>query len=167
MPQIEVTHSSNEVMNVKKWVIALILGKMAATMKKLFILSVLFVAILGSHTILAANTAYSEAYEKAQHELELAVDKQNFKIAKQSIYELVPLMKDDIKYTKKAIGVEKKAKNDQALDNLKTKLARKMEIYDQLDHILHVSPAALRVEAKKAVALVEEFKKLSSWPKTT
>lgn len=110
---------------------------------------------------------HSELYVKAKIELQSAVEEANFKEAKVSLYELMPLMKDDIKYTKKAIGLEKKSDNSSALGDLKKKLERKNEIIDQLDHIMHSSPAALRVKAADAVILVEEFGKLSSWPKTT
>lgn len=131
---------------------------------KASLLAFLLLLLLGTE---AATNGKSELYERTKKDLSKAVEKLNFKDAKISLYELVPLMKDDIKHTKKAIGVEKKAKNAAGLEDLKEKLNRKSEILEQLDHIMHSSPAALRVKASDAVLLVEEFGRLSSWPKTT
>lgn len=109
----------------------------------------------------------AENYEKASQKLESAVKSQNFKAARSSLNELMPLIKEEIKESKKEVLAEKKAKNKEAVKELTAKLDRKTEIYDMLDHIIHASPAALRVEAKKAINLVNEFVKLSEWPKTT
>lgn len=137
-------------------------------MKNLLIkISLLAFLLVLLFTTEAGVNNQSELYTKAKQDLQVAVKESNFKEAKVSLYELLPLMKEDLKHTKKAIGVEKKAKNDASLEDLKTKLERKSEIFDLLDHIMHSSPAALRVKASDAVLLVEEFGRLSSWPKTT
>ncbi|MEQ9402889.1 MAG: hypothetical protein RIM99_04835 [Cyclobacteriaceae bacterium] len=130
-------------------------------------ITILFFFLISTLNCQAGTEGKEEEFEKAQTELENAVADQNYKHARESLYELFPIMEEDIKYTKKTLGVEKKAKNVDVAEDLKENLNRKKEILDTLDHIMHASPAALRVQANKAMTLVAEFKKLSFWPKTT
>ncbi|GAB4249960.1 MAG: hypothetical protein Tsb0034_29260 [Ekhidna sp.] len=102
-----------------------------------------------------------EAYNKAQHDLENALEQSNFALAKESLNDLMPLMKEDIKYTKKMLKVEKKEGDAAYVAELKEALDRQETILDRLEHMTNVSPAALRASAAKSISLVKEFRKLS------
>lgn len=117
------------------------------------------VALMTTATFAFSN-AGSEDFAKAKAALEQAVEKHNYRDAKGSLQELLPLMKSDIKQSKKAINALKKQADrtilKDALDNLK----RKEEIFKQLEHLVDISPAALRVKATQVLDLVLEYDEL-------
>ncbi|MEM9340618.1 MAG: hypothetical protein AAGA66_17925, partial [Bacteroidota bacterium] len=85
------------------------------------------------------------------------------KEAKHSLGDLLPLMKEDIKEFKKTISEAKKSGTDSdQLKQMKQTLKRKSEIYDSLEHLLNVSPAAIRVRARQVVTIVGEYKEIST-----
>lgn len=134
---------------------------MNTLIKSLTLITLLFAA---NHH-LQANSL--ETFKKFEGELSEAIDSQNFKEAKHALYELLPLMEEDLKYSKKLLAIKKKEKATEELTDIKKKLEMKKEIFKQIDHLLHSSPAALRVKSKDALSLIGKFRRLSNWPKTT
>lgn len=104
----------------------------------------------------------SEEYQKAVNKLQEALEGRDYKEAKVSLHDLLPLMKEDLKECKKTINEAKKAKEGAGtLKEMKKTLERKSEIYESLGHLLNVSPAAIRVRAKQVVTIVGEFETLT------
>lgn len=115
-----------------------------------------------------ATTAFAETagsineYQEISKKLEAAVLENNYKEAKLSLFELIPLMKQNIKESKKSISQAKKTNDpDLSPDDMMKVLKRKAEIYDKLDHIATSSPAAMRVKAKEVLSLIKEFDSLN------
>ena len=105
----------------------------------------------------------SEEYQRTAGQLQQALENRDYKGAKVSLNELLPLMKEDIKECKKSISEAKKSDTDsEVLSEMKATLKRKSEIYDSLEHLLTVSPAAIRVRAKQVITIVGEFEELSA-----
>lgn len=130
-------------------------------MKKLATKALILTVLM---TISFASTSKEfdrQEYEKAQVELESAVKNSNFKLAKASIGDLILLMKEDIKFTKALLKEEKKEGEKEVIETFKTILDRQKVILDKLEHIMEVSPAAVRASASRSVDWVKEFGKLS------
>ncbi|MEM6829948.1 MAG: hypothetical protein AAF551_05495 [Bacteroidota bacterium] len=122
-----------------------------------FILSAMIIT-----TSLFANTNTDE-YQKTASKLQGALENKDYKEAKHSLGDLLPLMKEDIKEFKKTISEAKKSGTDSdQLKQMKQTLKRKSEIYDSLEHLLNVSPAAIRVRARQVVTIVGEYKEIST-----
>lgn len=99
----------------------------------------------------------SEDFVKAKQAFAKAVGNHNYRDAKSSLEELLPLMKTDIKDSKKSIHTLKKEGDKDSLKQAVNDLERKEEIYKSLSHLVDVSPAALRVKANQILELVVEF----------
>lgn len=109
----------------------------------------------------ARSSEKSEDFIKAKEAFSKAVESNNYREAKQFLEELLPLMKYDIKQSKKSIHSLKKEDADDLLKQSEKALDRKAEIYKSLSHLVDVSPAALRVKAKNILKLVLEFDELA------
>ncbi len=126
----------------------------------LAILLILLSSSLGAN---AAAKGNSKDFDELSQKLETAIVDQNYKDAKQSLYELVPMMKQNIKETKKNISEVKKSNPENvSIEVLQEQLKSKLEIYDRLHHIVNTSSAAVRVKAKDILSMVKEFVKLNA-----
>ncbi len=105
----------------------------------------------------AQSSEKSEDFIKAKQAFTKAVESHNYRDAKSSLQELLPLMKSDIKVSKKSIHLLKKEGDKDLLKQAASDLERKEEIYKSLSHLVDVSPAALRVKANQILELVVEF----------
>jgi len=108
----------------------------------------------------AQSSERSEDYLKVKRAFTKAVEGQNYRDAKSSLQALLPLMKTDIKGTKKSLHALKKAGDADLLQQAESYLERKEEIYQSLSHLVDVSPAALLVKATQILKLVVEFDEL-------
>ena len=108
----------------------------------------------------AQSSEKSEDFIKAKQAFTKAVESHNYRDAKTSLEELLPLMKTDIKGSKKSISSLKKEGDASLLKQAVNDLERKEEIYKSLSHLVNVSPAALRVKANQILELVVEFDEL-------
>lgn len=108
----------------------------------------------------AESSERSEDFVKAKDAFTKAVESHNYRDAKSSLQALLPLMKSDIKLSKKSMSSIKKEGDAVQLKQAESDLDRKEEIYKSLSHLVGVSPAALRVKATKILELVVEFDEL-------
>lgn len=108
----------------------------------------------------AQSEEKSEDFVKAKQAFTKAVESHNYRDAKSSLQELLPLMKSDIKGSKKSINALKKEGDATLVKQAENDLERKEEIYKSLSHLVDVSPAALRVKASQILELVVEFDEL-------
>jgi hypothetical protein len=88
---------------------------------------------------------------------EKAIEQRNFKLAKEHLDVLFPLMKKELKLAKKQMHDAEKQGESAKASKLGESLERKIEIHDQLHVIVEASSAALRVKADDAQALVTEY----------
>lgn len=109
----------------------------------------------------ATNDASIENFMVLSEQLENAVDARNFQKAREIVDELLPLMKEDIKNSKKTLSSLKKEENPKITEKEYEKLYdRKVVLYDSVKHLIELSPAALRVKSALIVSEVDEFIKL-------
>lgn len=97
--------------------------------------------------------AYAQSFEKA-------LDVPNYKAAKESLDELFPLLKKELKMAKKQVHDVEKEGDAEMAAQLENDLKRKEEIHDKLHSIVDASSAGLRVKADAVRALVSEYVEL-------
>ena len=124
-------------------------------------LAVLLLAFL-SQQVIAKDTddTLHEDIKSAAETFEKAIDQRNFKVAKEQLDVLFPLMKKEFKEAKKQIHAFEKDADLVSAGLLQKSLDRKVEIHDQLHSLVEASSASLRVQAEDAKALVLEYKEL-------
>lgn len=94
--------------------------------------------------------------EKLSANFQEAIKSRNYKAAKSSLHDLLPVMKVEIKSSKRQLKSIEDDQKESAQKNIK----RKESIHNRLNHLLGVSPAALRVKADMIHQLVLEFEEL-------
>jgi len=109
---------------------------------------------------LSSFSGISEDYHKTREEINSAIEEGNFTEVKSLLTQLMPELKTDLKEEKAIYNEAKKATEKDRVEVLKQKIDRKKEIYQSLDHLLNVSPAAVRARAGSIVKLLDEYKKL-------
>lgn len=106
----------------------------------------------------ASNDVSIESFMALSKKLEEAVSARDFHKAREVVDELLPLMKDDIKNSKKVLSALKKEENPPiAEEEYKKMHNRKIELYDSIKHLIELSSAALRVKSTLIVDEVDEF----------
>jgi uncharacterized membrane protein (DUF106 family) len=120
------------------------------------------IALLASFLVSNPAQAYIEGelleeMKNASSKFEKAISVRNFKVAKEQLEILYPLMKKEIKLYKKEIHSLEKEGETQVVEDMKIVLARKMEIDESLHTISTGSSASLRVQADNALKLVKEY----------
>ena len=98
--------------------------------------------------------------KKSATALENALDQRNFKVAKEQLSVLYPLMKKEFKQAKKQIHEFEKERSSADAEKLQNSLERKIQIHDRLHSLSEASSASLRVQADDAKALVREYMNL-------
>jgi hypothetical protein len=101
--------------------------------------------------------AYADSFEKA-------LDIPNYRAAKESLDELFPLLKKEMKMAKKQINEVEKEGDAEMAAQLENDLKRKEEIHEKLHSIVDASSAGLRVRADAVRALVSEYVDLLATP---
>lgn len=102
-----------------------------------------------------------ENIELLSARLNEAIDSRNFHDARETIDELMPLLKEQLKDDKKYLAELKKDADSSVADNFEKNLNRKTALYESLKKLVDVSPAALRVKADQIKSDVKEFLDLS------
>ncbi len=103
-----------------------------------------------------------EMFELLSIKLEEAIDGRNFHDARETIEELMPLMKEELKRNKKTLAsLKKEVQPEISPEDFQKSLIRKTELYNSLKDLVDVSPAALRVKSELIKKEVEEFIELS------
>lgn len=101
-------------------------------------------------------------FEKLSDKLDKAIEERNFQAARETIEELMPLMKEELKRDKKILSeIRKEGSSELDSETFEKRLVRKTELYDSLKKLVDVSPAALRVKSELIRSEVQEFIKLS------
>lgn len=93
---------------------------------------------------------FAESFKKA-------MDVRNYAEAKEALDELFPLIKKEMKLTKKEVSFLEKSGEQEAAKAMEEALDRKTEIHDQLHAIVDESSAGLRARADNVVTLVSEY----------
>lgn len=130
-------------------------------MKNIIIISILLISFM-PHAVLPADPD-SSGTEKDEIELivdnlESAFDNRNFKVVKEELQKLVPIMKEDIKGSKKDLHALEKSDNP-PIDpsEYAEMLNRKHEIYDSVKDLMDVSPAAIRARSTMVIEMIKEY----------
>jgi len=110
--------------------------------------------------IMISSFGFSEDYDRTREEISAAIGKGNFTEVKSLLKDLMPELKENLKEGKVAFNTIKKTNGEEEVEILKERLARKKEIYHSLDHLLHVSPAAVRARASAIVKMLDEYNDL-------
>lgn len=110
----------------------------------------------------AVSVSDEESFEMLSDKLHKAMEVRNFHVARETIEELMPLMKQQLKEDKKTLSVLKKA-DEPEIDpkTFEKNYKRKTELYESLKKLVNVSPAALRVKSDLIKKEVKEFIDLS------
>lgn len=107
------------------------------------------------------NVKNIESYSQLTIKLNEAVEVRNFAAAREALQEIIPLMKEDIKSSKKTLHQLEKEENPAIpVKEYKKGYDRKVEIYDTLKHLIDLSAAALRVKSQLIVSNVKEYEGL-------
>ncbi|MFY0687082.1 MAG: hypothetical protein JXQ90_07955 [Cyclobacteriaceae bacterium] len=111
---------------------------------------------------IAGGNDEEKSIEDLRKNIETAVESRNFHDAKILIDELMPLMKKDIKKSKKTLSHLKKEDDPQTdPGQFAEELKRKEELLDAMKSLVGISPAAMRVKASSLVKMVNEFSQLA------
>ena len=132
---------------------------MHLTNRTLALLLIFFTFML---TAQASSVNEEESFEILSKKLEKAIEIRNFHVARETIEELMPLMKKELKEDKKILSeLKKESSPEQDADSFEKNLKRKTELYESLKDLVEVSPAALRVKSEVIRKQVQEFIDLS------
>jgi hypothetical protein len=132
-------------------------------MKKISILIILLVySTLGfTASKTPTNSNNIESFNQLFSQLESAVAARNFIEVREVLEALMPIMKEDIKLSKKMMSTVKKDGITQDKLNILTEnYNKKNEIYETITHLMEVSSAALRVKATVIVAQTDSFRSM-------
>ena len=108
----------------------------------------------------ASFSEISADYNKTKEEINTAIEEGNFTEVKSLLTRLMPELKTNLKKDKVLYNESKKSIEKEAAEIIKQRIERKKEIYQRLDHLLNVSPAAVRARAGSIVKLLDEYNKL-------
>lgn len=133
--------------------------------KSLSMLGLLMMAIIVSHGAFSSGITPNKGEEKEfgdlKKNLDQAIEGRNFKEAKELLAEIFPLMKADIKKSKKNLShYQKEESTEINVEEYATGLARKSELFNSMKHLVDASPAALRAKSSTIISMVTEFDKL-------
>ena len=103
----------------------------------------------------------SEEYDKTKAEILLAVDARNFIEVKELLTDIMPLMKADLKTEKSELMEAKKITSKEEFSTLKEVFDQKFAIYKRMDHLLGVSPAAVRARSDQLILMLNRYEELS------
>ena len=110
-----------------------------------------------AHVAFYIENELMEEIISTAHKFEKAIEVRNFKVAKEQLELLFPMMKKEIKSVKKDLHLMEKEGDQQSAEALGQSMARKLEIESALQGIVEGSSAALRVQSDRALQLVQEY----------
>ena len=133
-------------------------------MMKNLIVFVMILAITGSAygTVDSTEVARNyETYSTLSDAFSTAVADRNFQKARVILEKILPMMKDDLKESKKTLHQIAKAENSPVSEKeYAESYERKLEIYDVVKHYKEVSSASLRVKATLIDSSINEYQML-------
>ena len=101
----------------------------------------------------------NESIQELSSQLKEAMEVRNFKVAKDILHDMIPLMKREIKESYKLISKAEKGM-DVGIEDLgafKKELQDKERILDYTQHIMNISSAALRASSNELMAKIDEY----------
>lgn len=102
-----------------------------------------------------------EEIETMCSELQEAIEHRKFADAKEVISVLMPLLKKDIKTSKKVIATYQKQKVERSeLENFVEKYNRKVSLYASAKKLIESSPAAIRVKGSNLINMLNEYSEI-------
>lgn len=108
--------------------------------------------------------SFSNRHEKATlemlaHEFSYAMEVRNFHEARHILHQMIPLMKQDIKYDKKMISkaLRTDCANNEDIGELERDMYAKSEVLHFAEHLLHTSNAALRAKSSEMANKMESY----------
>jgi predicted negative regulator of RcsB-dependent stress response len=102
-----------------------------------------------------------KSFTEVKIALEEAIEQRNFHNAKEILEELFPLIKKDIKKSKKHLATLKKVDDPEFNPEIfEANLDRKGDLYHSIKSISEATSAAFRVKADDLMAMVDEYHKL-------
>ena len=110
--------------------------------------------------IASGFSGIAEDYQKTRQDISSAIQDGNFTEVKGLLVQLMPELKQDLRQNKAFYHEVKKSLEPAELQELKLKIERKKEIYHSLEHLLNVTPAAIRARASSVVKLLDEYNRL-------
>ena len=132
---------------------------MQSTNRLLAVLLIFFTFMLSAQ---AVSVGEEESFSILSKKLHKAMEVRNFHVARETIEELMPLMKQQLKEDKKTLSSLKKSEEPEINPkSFEKDLERKTELYESLKKLIDASPAALRVKSETIKQEVEEFIDLS------
>ena len=135
------------------------LNAMKTSLKLMAVVLIGIVIISGKGVTLKGGP--ESDFGELKNNLDAAIESRNFKEAKDLIAELFPLMKEDIKKSKKTLaGYHKDPDPDISPEIFEANLERKHELLDNMKHLVDASPAALRAKSNDIIAMIDEFNRL-------
>jgi len=136
---------------------------MKSLQKSTFIVAVLSLVLVGFNANSATwETGKGDKEEGIQSlfgQLEKAINARHFETAKEAVNKMLPLMKKDIKESKKALSSWDKGTIETNLDKntFASYIIIKNEIYTSTKTLINSSPAAIRVKGKNLVEMLNEY----------
>ncbi|MCG8379680.1 MAG: hypothetical protein MI865_09430 [Proteobacteria bacterium] len=100
-------------------------------------------------------------FHEKRLELDQAIENRNFQEAKQILNELFPIMKKDIKDSKKRLSqLQKATDSDEDLSKFSKILSEKEDLVKSMQSLVKVSPAALRAQSDRFVKMIRDYDNL-------
>lgn len=97
-----------------------------------------------------------ESFVTLSEDLKEAIDARNFQDAREVMDKLLPMMKEDLKESKKKLGRIDKD-DESASVNYEKAYERKTELYETVKRYVELSSAALRVKSEEILDNVNEY----------
>ncbi len=126
------------------------------------IMPLVIVVLVGLMSAKSASSDVNiENFVALSEQLDQAVELRDFHKAREVIDELLPIMKEDIKVSKKTLtGLKKEENAETTVADYEIMLNRKVELYESVKRTIELSSASLRVKSTQIVSEVNEFLKL-------
>ena len=125
------------------------------------LLLILTTSTASSSVVFNSKSEDVESFNALYDKLETAVASRDFMEARSVLESLMPIMKDEIRNSKKELSSMKKdGASVQSIQEFTDRYMKQSEIYESIDHLMEVSSAALRVKANVIVAQADTFRSL-------
>ena len=125
------------------------------------LLLILTTSTASSSVVFNSKSEDIESFNALYDKLETAVASRDFMEARSVLESLMPIMKDEIRNSKKELSSMKKdGASVQSIEEFTDRYMKQSEIYESIDHLMEVSSAALRVKANVIVAQADTFRSL-------
>lgn len=120
------------------------------------------IAIIGAIRLGYGQEANSNNFESYKIEISQALQANDYRTARLLLEESLPLLKMELKSMKNTKkDLHKKGANEVVLQAFDRIVSRENQIFHRLKHIVHISPAAMRVKAGSVRQMLTELTDLS------